>query len=370
MKLGKFILPALLAVGAISGFALAKVNENRNLKQASAMSTYLLDEDMDVGINVTASATAAADWTVAQFYLNCFESNNASTGDYLAFRMRSNNNGASYFDFIPNGGGNPYRVDLGPAEGIKCVPAVPGGEAFDYGGARNFDLPMNFWAGADVWFCIPKTAFTRDYWATGNPCNWSDLWAVYFMFYGTTNDYVDFDIGNLWTANIDGDGHLVKINRLINWANVPGDQIPVTDSGNMSKLTITRNNSNLVPAVKFVQEIEHVDACNVAASTTAYNNLKDSYDALTNAQKFYVDEYVLYDYADGDTSHAGARATAYYASDKWAQIIETATSASGSRIIMARKDQNIILISVLTVTMIGLSAAGLFFIIRRRKVQK
>lgn len=370
MKLGKLIIPTLLAVGAISGFALAKVNESKQLDKASAMNTYLLDADMDVGLNVKASATAAADWTIAQFFLNCFESNDASTGDYLAFRMRSNNNGASYFDFIPNGGGNPYRVDLGPAEGIKCIPAVPGGEAFDYAGARTYDLPMNFWAGADVWFCIPKTAFTRDYWGTGNPCAWNDLWAVYFMFYGTTNDYVDFDIGNLWTANIDGDGHLVKINRLINWANVPGDQIPVNDSGNMSKLTITRNNSNLVPAVKFVQEIEHVDACSTSASTTAYNNLKDSYAALTNAQKFYLEEYEIYDYADGDTGHTGARATSYYAADKWAQIVATATNPSASRMINIRKDESVVLIIVVSSLVAGLSVAGLFFIIRRRKLQK
>lgn len=372
MKLGKIILPALLAIGAVSGFAFAKQAEEKQLAPAAAMSTYLLDEDMDVGINV--KKTSDGSHTISQFFINTFESGDVSGGDYLAFRMRSNNGGASFFDFIPNVGGNARRVPISPAAtGIKCIPAVYGGEAFDYGGARTWDLPLNFWADADVWFCIPKTTFSRVYFNhETNPMSWNDnLWSVYFMFYSPTPDNVDFDIGNLWTANIDSDGHLVKVNRIINWANiVSGTATNDTGDGSMARLNITRNNANLIPAVKFVQDIENVDACNATQATAAYNNLNETYSGLTNAQKFYLDEYQIYDYADGDTGHTGGRGVAYSASAKWAQICAAAGHASSARILFNKKNDSIVLTVALTSTFVLLSVAGAYFIIRRRKLQK
>lgn len=371
MKLGKIILPALLAIGAVSGFAFAKQAEEKQLAPAAAMSTYLLDEDMDVGINV--KKTTDGSWAIGQFYINTFESGDVSGGDYLAFRMRSNNGGASFFDFIPNVGGNANRVPISPAAtGIKCVPAVYGGEAFDYGGARTWDLPLNFWTDADVWFCIPKTTFSRTYFGSGTLDWTNNLYAVYFMFYGEpAGDNVDFDIGNLWTANIDSDGHLVKVNRIINWANIAsGTATNDTGDGSMAKLNITRNNANLIPAVKFVQDIENVDACNATQATAAYNNLNETYNGLTNAQKFYLDEYQIYDYADGDTGHTGGRGVAYSASAKWAQICAAAGHASSARILFNKKNDSIVLTVALTSTLVLLSVAGAYFIIRRRKLQK
>ena len=195
MKLAKLIIPALLTFGMVGELA-ANEQPAQRVERVAAMADYTGDPDIDVGINVTTSASAAADWSVAQFYIDNFESRDVSSGDYLAFRMRSNNHGASYFDFIPNVSGTAYRVPISPAAtGIKCVPAVPNGEAFDYGGARTWDLPMNFWDGADVWFCIPKTTFSRKYFG-GDAIDWTQSFsAVYFLFYGTTIDTVNFDLG-------------------------------------------------------------------------------------------------------------------------------------------------------------------------------
>lgn len=378
MKLGKIILPALLAIGAVSGFALAKVaEEQKELAPAAAMygrGDEAADLDIDVGINV--QKTKDGSWAIGQFYINTFESGNVSGGDYLAFRMRSNNGGASYFDFIPNVGGNANRVPISPAAtGIKCIPAVPGnqGVAFDYGGARTWDLPMNFWDGADVWFCIPKTTFSRNYFGTGT-INWNDgLWAVYFMFYGEpAGDNVNFDIGNLYTANIDSDGHLVKVNRIINWAAIASGVATVdTGDGSLAKLNVTRNNSALIPAVKFAQDIEGVDVCNASACTTAYNNLHATYEGLTAAQQMYLDEATVNDYANGDTAHAGGKFTAWTAADKWAAIAKTAGHPISANItFFTKKEQNTVLIVALTTGFVALSAVGLFFIIRRRKLQK
>ena len=380
MKLGKIILPALLAIGAVSGFAFAKQAEEKQLAPTAAMSSYLCDEDIDVGINVQRTTYQADTWETDQFYINSFESTDVSGGDYLAIRIRSNNGGASYFDFIPNVGGNPHRITLVSGVGVnpggvKFIPAVAGnaGVAEDYNGGRGWDLPMNLWADCDIWLCIPKTTFTRNYWNTGKSIDWENdgLWAVYFMFYGVTCDNTNFDIGNIWTANIDDDGHLVKVNRLLNWATVASGTATIdTGDGSMAKLNITRNNANLIPAVDFINKIEHVDACNVSESTTAYNNLNASYNNLTSVQKFYLDEYQIYDYADGDLGHTGGRGVAYSASAKWAQICATAGHVSSARILFNKKNDSIVLTVALTSTLVLLSVAGAYFIIRRRKLQK
>ena len=46
MKLGKIILPALLAIGAVSGFAFAKQAEEKQLAPAAAL-TYAGDYEID-----------------------------------------------------------------------------------------------------------------------------------------------------------------------------------------------------------------------------------------------------------------------------------------------------------------------------------
>ena len=377
MKLGKIILPALLAIGAVSGFAFAKVAEERQqLAPAAAMygrGDEAADLDIDVGINV--QKTKNGSWAIGQFYLNTFESGDVSGGDYLAFRMRSNNGGASYFDFIPNVGGNANRVPISPAAtGIKCVPAVPGGVAFDYGGARTWDLPMNFWDGADVWFCIPKTTFSRNYFGTGT-INWATdgLWAVYFMFYGEPDgDNVNFDIGNIYTANIDGDGHLVKVKRILNWASIAsGTATNDTGDGSLAKLNVTRNNANLVPAVKLIQDIENIDACNATACSETYADLSATYEGFTAAQLMYLDEVVLYDYQDGDTAHNNGVIAQWSAAAKWAQIAKLAGHPVSANInLFTKKEQNTILIISVATAFAVLSVAGLFFIIRRRKLEK
>lgn len=366
MKLGKIILPALLAFGLVGG--LAASNENK-VEETSAMSTVLYDEDMDVGINVTASADAEADWTISTFYVNNFESVDVSGGDYFAFRMRSNNGGASYFDFIPNVGGNAVRVPISPAAtGIKCIPAVNGGVAFDYGGARTWDLPMNFWADADVWFCIPKASLTRNLF--GGAPNWNDnIWAIYFMFYGTTIDNVNFDIGNIWTANIDGDGHLQKVNRILNWANF--DALGVVNDSNMDLLTVTRNNPNLRKAVRLIQNIEYGDACDATASEGMWSSSYELYDSLDSGALAYLDNFTIYDYASGDTAHSGGRSKQWSASQKWAQIKEVSGHGSSPARYAAPAKKNKTLTLVIVITSVtSLSAVGLILISRKRRLEK
>ena len=366
MKLGKLILPVILAVGAIGGFALA--GGHQESFKTKAMDDYTNDPSIDVGINVKASATAAADWTICTFYVDALTSGDVSGGDYLAFRMRSNNSGASYFDFFPNVNGTAYRVPVSPAaSGIKCIPAVPDGVAFDYGGARTLDLTMNFWADADVWFCIPKSTFSRKHFG-GEAIDWSQgLWCVYFMFYGTTIDYVDFDIGDIYTANIDGAGHLVKVNQILNWANGTAN-IAVVE--NADKISITYNNENLRPAVKFIQAIDGVDTCSNSAALTAYNANKDAYAALNAANKEYLEDAIMGDYADGDTGHDGGKTIQWTAAQKWEQICKAA-GVNASRPILFNDDKNRgILIASIAIAMSALSAFGLFFIIRRRKFSK
>ena len=100
MKFRKLILPAILALGAIGGFAAAKASSNQMLR-TQAMAKYTGDPDIDVGINVKPNANAGSAWDIYTFYIDGLASGDVSQGDYLAFRLRSDNGAGSYFDFFP-----------------------------------------------------------------------------------------------------------------------------------------------------------------------------------------------------------------------------------------------------------------------------
>ena len=369
MKFRKLILPAILALGAIGGFAAAKLSD-RGFAQARAMDGYTGDVDIDVGLNITPSGTAAADWTVSQFYIDALDSRDASQGDYIAIRMKCAKGAGSWYDIGVNLSGVSRRVnDTGTAFGLKFVPAGPYGVAFDHNGYRNNDIPLNIWSESDGYVCIPKTGFSKMHF--GDDYNWNnDVSAIYFMFYGTTIDVINFDIGDIFTANINAAGHLVKVNTLFSWAKHSGSPETVcNDCGNLGKLALLRNNSSLVPAAAFTKSIENVNVCNSAEAVQAYNDNIVAYTALSNVNKLYLNDVIIGDYADGDTTHAGDKANAYTAAAKWAAICEAANPSS-SRVVMFN-EQNKTWIYVLIASVSALSLAGCaFFFIRRRKVAK
>lgn len=368
MKLRKLILPALLTLGLAGGLVFSGEMTNNPEVKVSAMTEYTGDPEIDVGINVKASAEAVKDWTICTFYVNAFESGNVSGGEYLAFRLRTNSGNGSYFDFIPNVGGNAYRVPITPAAtGIRIVPAVPNGEAFDYEGARTWDLPMNMWKDADVWFCIPKTTFTRKYFGNST-INWNadGLWAVYFMFYGTTNDVIDFDIGNIYTANIDENGHLVKVNRILNWANTNAAGITYTENAN--KISITDNGVGLKPAVKFIQSLEKVDSCSVTQQQ--YTALSTEYNDLTPDCQDYLVDAIIADYADGDTDHEGGKYTGWTAQAKWEEVSKAAGHPLNTINPLFFDENKQSAITYVSIVAGVLTLVGLFFFIRRKKLNK
>ncbi len=367
MKLRKLILPAILALGAVGGFAAAKLSD-RGFAQARALDGYDGDVDIDVGLHISPSTKAAADWTVSQFYIDALDSRDASSGDYIAIRMQCAEGAGSWYDIGVNLSGVSRRVnDTGTAFGLKFVPAGPHGVAFDHAGFRNNDIPLNIWSGSDGYVCIPKTGFSKMHF--GETYDWNNnVSAIYFMFYGTTIDKINFDIGDIFTANISASGHLVKVNTLFSWSQHSGSPETVcNDCGNLERLDLARNNSSLVPGAAFVKAIENVDTCNETAAENAYDNNIVAYTALSNANKAYLEEAIIGDYADGDTTHAGDRSTGYTAAQKWAAICEAAGHGSSSRVVLFN-DQNKAWLYVIIASVSTLSLPGVFFIIRRRRV--
>lgn len=364
MKLRKLILPAILALGAVGGFALAKANSSR-FAATHAMTDYTGDPDIDVGIHIETTASAAADWTMSKFFIDAFDSRDVSGGDYLAVRVKVAAGAGSYFDFIPNVSGNAGRVPLTTDPyGVKFVPAGHYGEAFDftYMQYRDWDLPLNLWDGADGYVVIPKSQFTRSLF--GGAIDWSEsLSAVYFFFYGTTIDKIDFDIGDIYTANIGANNRLIKVNRLWSWSKHSGTSA-IVNVENMEKLKITRNNENLVGGVDFVRAIEDVDVC--ADADAAYVANIDAYNDLNAASEDYLYDVDLYDFADGDTAHAGGRETKYSAAEKWAAICE-ASGHVPSNVVLYKEDKKAWIIVATISTLSIVSLGGLFFILRRRR---
>lgn len=368
MKIGKIIIPALLALGAIGGFSAAKVAERQNEARVSLAATEH-DMDIDVGLNVESSLHGEFVWEVNEFYVTTFESRDVSEGDYLAFRIRSNNHAQNFFDCFFEVSGNCRRVPQGPAaEGVKCIPASYDGVAFD-ATVRAGYLPLALWDGIDVWYCIPKTALTRVQY--GGEIDWSqDLSMVYFAFYHTNGveaDYTNYDIGDMWTANIDSNKHLVKINRLINWASFSGNGGGIVGAAEDFKLNLTRKNQSLKPAINMARAIMDVDACNATAVTNAYNAWKDTHAAFGEDELAYFNGVTFYDYADGDTAHASGKNTSRNMGVKWAAIVEQATGGAPSRVIYKESDNKLWLLVLVSGTAVMVFAA-LFINFRKKRI--
>lgn len=207
---------ARAAFNALSTEAKALVNEAKVSALTTAETAYealrysdvLLhgeaDLDMIGGVNVKTSSSVTSGWNVADYYINSFESANVSLdeGKYIAVRMRSHNCG-SYFEIIPNVNGNarrPFGIQGDTSNNMVVKYVSTDGTITDIV-ARGWNLQINLPAGVDGWFCFPKEDFTEPYF--GNAINWDDtLWAIYFLFYGTAEESIDFDIGNIYNADV------------------------------------------------------------------------------------------------------------------------------------------------------------------------
>ena len=372
MKLKRLILPAILAVSAAAGLAFAKAQP---VRAARAMADYENDADIDVGINLHTNNTAKDDWGISQFYINNFLTQDVSGGDYLAFRMKvgpdTQHDGGDWFDIVVNVDDSARSVKQATTgHGLKYIPYGPAGVGFDHAGIRAQFCAINFWANdVDGYFCIPKSSFSTMYFENNARENidWTkNIWAVYFFFYGVSNNIVDVDIGDIFTANV-VDNRLVKVQTIFSWANQTGTSC-MTDTGNMSRMNVTRNNENLCPAARFVHAIENVDSCNATAAGAAYDAQIANYSALNAANLEYLDDVIIGDYVDGDETHEGLRTAYWTGAQKWAAIVKASGHGAPSNIVIARREDMVLPIVIASVS--TLLAAGLFFMIRRRKTNK
>lgn len=367
----KGLLFTALALTMAIGTAGASLLADRELKQANALSAnyiseYAVDPDIDVGLHITASDDAEANWTMSVFYVNgSAVVGNFGSGDYIAIRVKAT--GGSWFDFIPNIEGNAPRVSLDVAQaGVKFVPVND--KVLPNTVSRTWDLPMNLWAGMDGWICMPKSGMTR--YLFGSNVNWSGgVWACYFYFYGTTIDTINFDIGDVWTANIDGEGYLQKVTHVIDWTSAGAGKANVVNDTNMAFLDVARNNENLVPGAKAARAIMDVDVCDAAACTAAYNANKDTIAGLDTANAAYFREVTVYDYEDEDTAHTGGRHTFHTVGQKWDAIVFAATGvAPSAQLHVFKKETTPVIIAVIAmVSVLGLTT---FLVIRSKKAKR
>ena len=363
MKFRKLILPAMLALGAIGGFAAAKLSD-RGFAKARAISGYTGDIDLDVGINVKASDKAGATWDIGEFYLNGYDpSVNFTQGDYIAFRIDATH-GGSFMDVYCNINGEFGAKIAAGCTDVKYVTPdyqVSGGVE-----VRGFH-PAIHTDGQNGWICLPKAQMTdNNYGASGTPDWTKAIWAVQFQFYGTTNNVIDFDLGDMVMADI-VDGKMVIRNYIFKWTGRAGDT--ANASTNFDLLKVTRNNESLIPSVNFARSIKDVDTCDDAACLAAYNANKDAFADLSAAQEDYLYDAYFFDYADGDTAHAGARATQYHVMDKWEAICEAAGVTPSQKLVLFNDNKMWIIITIASTTAM-ISLAGLFFALRRRRVAK
>ena len=363
MKFRKLILASVLALCAGAGFVFAKASSKQMLR-THAMTSVTGDPDLDVGINVKASDKAGATWDIGEFYLNGYDSSvNFTQGDYIAFRIDATH-GGSYMDVYCNINGEFGAKIAASCPDVKYV--TPDYQVAGAVEVRDFH-PAIHTDGQNGWICLPKAQMTdNNYGASGTPDWTKAIWAVQFQFYGTTNDVINFDLGDMVMADI-VDGRMVIRNYIFKWTGRSGDT--ANGSVNFDLLKVTRNNENLIPGVNFTRAIQGVDTCDDAACLAAYTANEDAYDALNPANLAYLEEAIIGDYADGDTSHAGGKYTGYKAAAKWDAICAAAGVTPSQQIAITDNKKSwmiIVIVSAVSVVSLG----GLFFVLRRRRLAK
>lgn len=334
---------------ATAGVTAASIGNYSSVQSVNALSGFTGDTELDLGINVKYTGSAAG-WDIAQYYINGI--GDCSNGDYIAIRVKTYSVG-SWFEMIPNVNGTAKRPALNGGMVSKLVSVD--GSIVD-SATRGWNLACNIPANFDGYYCMPKASFTAPHFGGDETLQWSSgVWAMYFLFYGTTYEPIDFDLGNIWTANVGSS--LSLVNRVYDYAYIDGNSTFDTGDGTMSNLSITRAYEGMKAPAILAREVMGVDSCDRAACRTFYNDKKDAIEALSGAQDNYFKNVAVYDYASGDSAHTGGQGTRYTVGKKWNQIVETATdtSISGAHYGIANmeKDNQVFVIALVATVSIG-----------------
>lgn len=362
-------LPFLLTLGVGLSVSAAK-HETESVAPVHALSGTTGDPSIDIGLHVQTNSTAAADWTLYDINANVNDATmvgNLAIGDYVAWRLKSAVNAGSYIEIMFNTtDGNCWRVD--PSNyAYKKVDAATG--AITDGATRTwhncFQLDWNF----DGWFLIDKSTITANQFGGGTAPDWNlNLWSVYYCVYATTIDTINFDFGDIYTANI-VNGKMELVTHVVDWTKSTGTTVSNTSA--CSALDITRNNTNLIPAVELSRKLDSYNSCDKTSCESAYAALQSEYAALDAANQSYFETIKIYDYASGDTAHSGGKVTSYLAGYKWNAIVASATAGSSSRIISVINNEDQTMIIIVAVSIIAI-IGGLvtFFLLRKKRLVK
>lgn len=366
------LFAALLGTFAI-GLSTAAFKASLSIR-TEALTATEGDPTIDVGLHVQSSSEADGSWTLYEPLFNNANNSPAAggvvgtfaNGDYMAWRIKCESTTGTWAEFMVNlTDGNCWRPD--GTRNDYAVKKVDLNGNISNGNVRAQHTAWFLSAGFDGWLLVEKSAFTQKQYGSGVTPNWnSTVWGIRYCFYATTNDNINFDLGDIYSANI-VDNKMVLVNHVIDWASTTAEVPTLDNMASYPKMSYTRNNYGLLPAIQLSRKLDAYDSCDESSCTAGYAALQDEYAALDSTNKSYFDTIMISDYANGDTTHAGGKVGSFTAGQKWAAIVKMATSGSSSngiRLVNKNNTSLIILISTISILSVGALA---FLIIRKRR---
>jgi hypothetical protein len=119
-------------------------------------------------------------------------------------------------------------------------------------------------------------------------------------------------------------------------------------------------------ATNFASAVEGTDSCGVSVESDV-SALRAQYNALSSTAKNALSSINIYDFASGDTAHAGIQSVTFTAANKWAMLDAMYPEVPGSGLIANQSGTQsiytIVLLAIGGMTIIG----GMFFIKRKRE---
>jgi len=119
-------------------------------------------------------------------------------------------------------------------------------------------------------------------------------------------------------------------------------------------------------ATNFASAVEGTDSCGVSVESDV-SALRAQYNALSSTAKNALSSINIYDFASGDTAHAGIQSVTFTAANKWAMLDAMYPEVPGSGLIANQSGTQsiytIVLLAIGGMTIIG----GMFFLKRKRE---
>lgn len=200
--------------------------------------------------------------------------------------------------------------------------------------------------------------------------SWSSIFATYFTIETFYDYYADYDIGDMYTCNINQSNEISFVKPILQCGLVTNTNSTfILDYLGSGRINIARKNESYIPIVGLIDQISQINPCIDSATSgyNAYSTLLTTYRSLTvnGAMLSYFNNCYIYDFERGDTSHTGLMTNKILVKEKWEFIALQAERNNALSLNTINSDNNGVI--VLYVIIGSIAVLGITYLALRKQ---